>query len=351
MPLTQFSRKLQPEVVTDTLHIQEPFGLEGGDTLPELHIRYTTHGKLSENKDNVIWVCHALTANSDPTEWWPGLIGDNCLINPETHFIVCANILGSCYGTSGPSDLLKNGEKTGHDFPQITIRDMVKAHILLKDHLGIETIYLGIGGSMGGQQLLEWAITEQDAFKHLCVIATNARHSAWGIAFNAAQRMALEADPTFFTRNSDAGSKGLEAARAIAMLSYRNQQTYNTTQTDHEPRLDHFSAESYQRYQGEKLRKRFDAHSYHLLSLAMDGHHLGRGRESTAHALSQIRAKTLAVGIESDLLFPVSEQAFIAEHIPGGQLEVIDSIYGHDGFLIEVEQISKILKRFLGVSV
>ncbi len=347
MPSTQLKAEYLPEVEQGTFKYSKPFGLEGGDTLPELVIHYTTHGKLSDKKDNVIWVCHALTANANPAEWWPGLIGENCFINPEEHFIVCANILGSCYGTTGPAYNDVTESKAGLNFPQITVRDMVKAHILLRQHLGIDRIKLGIGGSMGGQQLLEWAYMEPTTLEHLCVIATNARHSAWGIAFNAAQRMSLEADPTFFTREKDAGAKGLEAARAIAMLSYRNQQTYNTTQTDETPGLENFKADSYQRYQGLKLQKRFDAHSYYYLSKAMDSHHIGRGRGSSVEALRSIQAKTLAIGIESDLLFPVVEQAFIAENIPVARLEVIDSIYGHDGFLIEVEQITALLSDFL----
>ncbi len=348
MPLTQLSRGSQPRVVTDTLVVNEPQELEGGDTIQQLRIQYTTHGQISVNRDNVVWVCHALTANSDPKEWWPGLIGDDCLINPGEHFIVCANILGSCYGTTGPADNSETGQKIGLDFPEITIRDMVKAHELLRKHLDINSIRLGIGGSMGGQQLLEWAITSPDLFENLCVIATNARHSAWGIAFNTAQRMALESDPSFFTKEKTAGRKGLEAARAIAMLSYRNQHTYNSTQTDAGAVTKDYRAESYQRYQGQKLSQRFDAHSYYYLSKAMDSHHVGRGRGSTEKALALIKARTLVVGIQSDLLFPIEDQEFIASNITGARLEVIDSGYGHDGFLIEVEQLSALLRDFLG---
>lgn len=347
MPSTQSGTKYPHSVIRETYHFNEPFGLEGGDSLPELHIHYTTHGTLSENKDNVVWVCHALTANADPSDWWPGLIGENCLINPDDYFIVCANIVGSCYGTTGPADIDESGQKAGLDFPDITVRDMVNAHQLLRRYLGIDEIYLGIGGSMGGQQLLEWAYMEPGVLQQLCVIATNAVHSAWGIAFNSAQRMALEADPTFFTKAKDAGRKGLEAARAIAMLSYRNQQTYNTTQTDEAPGLSDFKADSYQRYQGLKLQKRFDAHSYYYLSKSMDSHNIGRGRSSAVDALSTIRTNALVIGIESDLLFPVQEQSFIAENIPNARLEIIDSIYGHDGFLIEVEQITGLLRDFL----
>ena len=155
---------------------------------------------------------------------------------------------------------------------------MVKAHKLLRDYLGIEKAFLGIGGSMGGQQLLEWAINEPAFFQNICALATNAHHSAWGIAFNASQRLALEADPTFIYTYEGAGEKGLLAARAIAMLSYRNQNTYRKTQGDFEDKLDGFRAESYQKYQGEKLVKRFSPHAYWTLSKAMDSHQVGRGR-------------------------------------------------------------------------
>jgi homoserine O-acetyltransferase len=333
----------QPEVTEEVYLYNAPFSLEGGGSLPELRIAYTTYGTLSEKKDNVIWVAHALTANANPAEWWPGLIGEGCIINPEEHFIVCANILGSCYGTTGPGDV-KNGSKAGLDFPAITIRDMVNAHVLLRKHLNIDTIALGIGGSMGGQQLLEWAVLEPHLIKKLCVIATNARHSAWGIAFNTAQRMALEADPTFFSHTAEGGKKGLEAARAIGMLSYRNQQTYNATQTDEEARLDQYKAESYQRYQGQKLSKRFDAHAYYYLSKAMDSHHLGRDRGSLEEVLASIKSDTLVIGIATDLLFPVTEQEFIAKHIPRASFAVISSFYGHDGFLIEAKELTEILR-------
>ena len=205
-------------------------------------------------------------------------------------------------------------------------------------HLQINCIELICGGSLGGQQAMEWAITEPEFIKKLFVIATNARHSAWGIAFNEAQRMAI-----------DAGEKGLEAARAIAMLSYRNYDMYNNTQTDNDGRADNFSAASYQRYQGEKLKKRFDAGSYIVLSKAMDSHNVGRGRESIGHALKSIKAKTLVTGILSDILFPLAEQQFLAQHIPGAVYTEIDSRYGHDGFLIETKIISELLRLHLGI--
>lgn len=325
-----------------------PFVLESGETLPELKITYHTFGTLSPSANNVVWITHALTANSDPTQWWPGLVGENDLINPQEHFIICANILGSCYGTTGPRDFNpENGERYLTNFPDFTIRDIVRVHQLLRRHLGIEQIYLGLGGSMGGQQLLEWAIEEPSLFRNLCILATGAHSTPWGIAFRCAQRMAMEADASFFSNSPNGGRKGVEAARAMAMISYRTREAFNQNQTDTNEATSNFSADSYLRYQGLKLSKRFDARTYYALSKAMDSHNVGRGRGSAATALSIIKARTLVLGIAGDLLFANDEQELLAEHIPNSRLEIIPSHFGHDGFLIEAPAISKSLDHFL----
>ncbi|MEM6361715.1 MAG: homoserine O-acetyltransferase [Bacteroidota bacterium] len=348
MPLTQSAptQLLKPKL--EIFGYDQKFSLEGGDSLPELEIAYTTHGTLSPEGDNVVWVFHALTANADPFEWWPGLIGENDFINPTDHFIVCANMLGSCYGTTGPDHINpETGQKYGLSFPMITVRDMVNAHKLLQERLGIEKIHLGIGGSMGGQQLLEWAVQDQRLFKNITLIATNARHSAWGIAFNESQRLALEADPTFQYTYDGAGEKGLKAARAVAMLSYRNQATYEKAQTDFEDKLDNFKASSYQAYQGEKLVKRFSPHAYWYLSKAMDSHNVGRERGPLEEVLGTIKANTLVIGIETDILFEPGEQEFLTKHIINATFQVVPSLYGHDGFLIETETIGKHIDQAL----
>ncbi len=337
-----------PDTLAKQLHLPRPYQLEGGDVLTDVTIAYHTFGELSPAKDNVIWVFHALTANSNPLEWWPGLVGEGFLFNPREHFIVCANMLGSCYGTTGPDSINPvTGGRYGADFPVVTIGDIVGLHQELKSHLGIEKIHCGLGGSMGGQQLLEWAVREPALFDFIIPIATNARHSAWGIAFNSAQRMAIEGDSTFRDNHPDAGQKGLEAARAIAMLSYRNQQTYNQTQTDTDHRATGFSADSYQRYQGRKLSKRFDAHSYYSLSQTMDSHDVGRNFGSEVEALQRIESNVLAISISSDLLFPPDEQEFIARSCKNGKYISLDSLFGHDGFLIETEQLTKVIDPFL----
>ena len=200
---------------------------------------------------------------------------------------------------------------------------------------------------MGGQQLLEWAILQPQLFENLCVIGTGARSTPWGIAFRSSQRMAIEADPSFFSASVKGGRKGAEAARAMAMISYRTRDAYNQSQQDDPEALHQYRADSYQRYQGLKLGKRFDARTYHYLTKAMDSHNVGRGRGGVANALAQIQAKTLVLGLEGDLLFANDEQEELAELIPNSQLGIIPSLYGHDGFLIEAQTISKTLKNFL----
>jgi homoserine O-acetyltransferase len=226
---------------------------------------------------------------------------------------------------------------------------MIRAYQHLKNYLGIDKIHIAIGGSMGGQQLLEWAIEEPKLFEYIFPIATNAFHSAWGVAFNASQRFAIENDATWKNKDVDAGLEGMKTARSIALLSYRSYDTYKLTQKVISDNLNskERDAESYQQYQGEKLAKRFNAFSYYFLSKGMDAHNVGRNRESAEKALEQIRAKALVIGISSDLLFPLTEQEFLAAHIPHAEYRAIHSPYGHDGFLLEYEQIEEAIKTFL----
>ena len=303
----------------------EDFVLESGVKISEINIAYQIFGDLSSSK-KIIWVCHALTGNSDVEDWWEGLFGKNEVFNSENYTLICANILGSCYGTS-----FKSEER----LPLISIRDMVEMHQRLADFLQIFKIDLLIGGSLGGMQALEWSVINPNFIENLCVIATNAKHSPWGIAFNEAQRMALIS-----------GENGIEAARAIALLSYRNYETFQKTQEDSEEKLENFRAATYQNYQGAKLKKRFSTESYWMLSKSMDSHNLGRKRNSLENALSKITAKTLVIGVESDLLFPVSEQDYLAKNIKNAKLEIIRSLYGHDGFLLETKQIASVLLHF-----
>lgn len=332
------------------LNFDTPFITECGATVEGLTIAYDTYGEVNKAKDNVVWVCHALTSNSAVVEWWPGVVGDNCVIDPSKYFIVCANIIGSCYGSTGP---LSNDPATGKpyfaSFPAITVRDMVKAHILLRRHLGIEKIFLLMAGSMGGYQALEWCVMEKERIKNLFLITTSAAETAWGIAIHTAQRMAIEADCTWKEESVEAGRNGLKAARGIGLLTYRNYKILVEKQTDDDQeKVDTFKASSYIQYQGEKLAKRFNAQSYWVLTKAMDSHNIARGRNKTSgQVLQTMPQKTLIIGITSDLLCPVDEQKFIAENLPNATYIEIDSSYGHDGFLIEYEKISQNISNWL----
>jgi homoserine O-acetyltransferase/O-succinyltransferase len=336
-------------MTTRIFNYQQSIVLESGRVLPGYHLAYTTLGELNAAKDNVVWIFHALTANSCPPEWWPGLVGEGKLFNPANHFIVCVNMPGSCYGSIGPLDVnAATGTPWYRDFPFFTPRDMVRAYQPLKAFLGIDKIFIGIGGSMGGQQLLEWAVEEPSLFEHIIPIATNAQHSPWGIAFNASQRMAIEADASWQQQTALAGMAGMKAARSIALLSYRHYQTYSDTQAETDGNgVENFRAEQYQQYQGEKLAKRFNAFSYYFLSKGMDSHNLGRNRGGVEAALQGVRAKTLVIGIETDVLFPVSEQLYIATHIAGSTYKAISSAYGHDGFLVDHRKIENCILAFL----
>jgi homoserine O-acetyltransferase len=328
----------------------EPFELECGDSLPEITIAYHTYGRLNADRSNVVWVCHALTANSDAAHWWPGLVGPGCLIDPDKYFIVCANILGSCYGSTGPLSVdPRTGAAYFTKFPLISIRDMVKAHILLRQHLGIDKIYLLMGGSMGGYQAMEWCVMEKAVIDNMFLIATSPSESAWGIAVHTAQRLAIEADGTWREPSEQAGRQGLKAARAIGILTYRNYGILVQKQTDPDPeKMDHYRASSYVDYQGEKLANRFSAYCYWLLTKAMDSHHLGRGRGGRLEeVLEGITQRTLIMGIDSDILCPVQEQRFIVRWLPNATLIEIDSAYGHDGFMVEGEKIRKHLGEWL----
>ena len=328
---------------------RDPFLLESGGSIEQLTLAYHTYGKINENRDNVIWVFHALTANSDVIAWWPAMAGEHKALDPREHFLICVNVLGSCYGSTGPrSPHPRNGQAYGLDFPRFTVRDVVRTQLLLADHLGIERIKLIVGGSFGGFQALEFALLFKGKVEHMALVGTSAKETAWSIAIHESQRLALTADKSFNGNDHESGQAGMRAARGIGLLTYRTYEAYKLTQSDHDGRLDDFSAASYIRYQGDKLVNRFHAHCYWYLTKCLDTHDLGRGRGGVEKALAQIRVPTLAIGIRTDRLVPVAEQQFIARHIPGARYVEIDSEFGHDGFLIEGERIGKLIRDFIG---
>lgn len=329
----------------------ERFELERGGCLEELDIAYHTYGRLNEDKSNVVWVCHALTANSDVADWWPHTVERGCFLDPERWYVVCANVIGSCYGSTGPmSENPSTGEPYYGDFPQLTIRDMVRAHMLLAKELGIGKIHMLVGSSVGGFQAIEWAVMEPERFERLILIATSAKASPWAIAIDETQRMAIEGDGTYGERREDAGQAGLAAARAIGLLTYRGPWGYNATQQDREAGgiPETHRACTYQRYQGEKLVKRFNAYSYMTILDAFDTHDAGRGRGGLEKALAGIKAKTSVVGITTDIIFTPDEMRWLAGAIPGAMYHEISSPLGHDGFLVEYGQLNEILKSRKG---
>lgn len=324
------------------------FSLELGRELPSFELAYTTHGTLNADGSNVLWVCHALTGNADPTDWWDGLVGTDNFYDPKDWYIVCANVLGSHYGSTNALSInTETGQPFYHDFPEITVRDNINAFELLREHLNISKIHTLIGGSLGGQQAVEWAVSNPELIQHLVLIATNAVFSPWGIAFNESQRMAIQTDATWTQNQPEAGIEGMKVARSIALLSYRNYDTYDFTQArDSNDQIANFRAAGYQQYQGDKLAKRFNAFSYWALTKIMDSHNVGRNRGTVIGALNKITAKTLVIGISSDVLFPPSEQRFLAKYIPNAEYQEINSLYGHDGFLIEYKQMRHILSSW-----
>ncbi len=324
----------------------QPFTLESGAVLPELTIAYYTSGALNEDGSNVVWICHALTANADAAGWWPGIVGQGCIFDPDKHFIVCANILGSCYGTTGPLSVNpETGEPYYSTFPLITIRDMVQAHTLLRQHLDIRKIGVLAGGSMGGYQVLEWALTEPEIIERLFLLATAPAESAWGIAVHTAQRLAIEADGTWQKPAPGAGAKGLKAARAIGMLTYRSPELLIRQQSDPDhQKTDGFKATSYISYQGDKLVNRFNAYSYWYLTKALDTHNIARGRPHGV--LKTIQHPALLISITNDLLCPLSVQRDMAAQLPECRHVTIDSSYGHDGFIIEAEKIDTAFREW-----
>lgn len=325
-----------------------PFELETGHTLPELRIAYHTYGTLNAAKDNVVWVCHALTANSDVADWWPHTVETGRFLDPARHFVVCANIIGSHYGSTGPLHVNPTTGKPWYkDFPSFTIRDIVRAHKLLADALGIGHIATLVGSSVGGFQAVEWAVSEPGRIERLVLIATDAKASPWAIAIDETQRMAIEADTTFGEARDDAGMKGLSAARAIGLLSYRGPEGYNLTQQDRGETPAVHRACTYQQYQGEKLCRRYNAYSYYAILNAFDTHDAGRGRGGLEQALAGIKARTLVVGITTDIIFTPAEMRRLHAMIPGSVYHEIDSPFGHDGFLVEYEQLNDILLPFM----
>lgn len=323
------------------------FRFEAGGELGRVKAVYHTS---PSRRGRVIWICHALTANSDPEDWWPEMVGKGRLFDPERDFIVCVNILASPYGSSCPASLNpETGLPYGFDFPAVTVRDTVQVFEAVRRALGIGQIDLLVGSSIGGFHAIEWAVSEPDLFARAAFIATTPRVSPYLSAGIETQRMALEADPSFRADPVSGGAAGLRCARAQAVLSYRCFEGYGLTQAEvDDDTLFASRAASYERYQGEKLLKRgFDACSYYYLCNTVDSHNTGRGRGGVAAALGRIRARVTVASIDTDCIFPASETLLWARMIPGAEYRCLTSRFGHDGFLLETAQLTDLLKPLL----
>ena len=319
-----------------------PFLFENGARLESIDIAYHTSTPSYDGKRGVVWICHALTANSDCEDWWPDMVGSGKLIDTDKYFVACVNMLGSAYGSSGPASINpETGKPYLLSFPQVTVRDMINAAILVRKHLGVEKVDLLIGSSIGGFQSIEWAVMEPDVFKRALFIATEPRVTPWLTASIETQRMALRADPSFAAcEDIHGGEEGLKCARA---------QAYGLTQAEEDDdTLFADRAASYQRYQGAKIiRRGFDAYSYNSVSTSVISNNVGRGRGGVAKALSGIKAATTVVSIDTDGLFPPHHIEKWAAMIPGAEYLEITSNFGHDGFLLETAQLTEIISKLL----
>lgn len=320
---------ISPETRYETLEGSLP--LESGGSLREVTLGYRSWGEPSKE---AIVVCHALTGNADADDWWSGLFKPGAILDPERHYVIASNVLGGCYGSTGPASTdPETGRAYGETFPEVTIRDMVRAQRLLLDRLGVERVKFAIGGSMGGMQAQEWAAMYPDRVDAAVTVGVGTTQSAWNIAISDAQRAAL---------TSAAGKeKGLAIARMIAMISYRSPENFDTRfgRTVSE---NGFTVQEYLRYQGDKLVDRFDPDTYVTLINAMDSHDLGRDRD-----LAEIDTPILAVGISSDALYPMSDVKRLADSVPNGAYRTLHAPQGHDAFLIETGELNRIVASYL----
>lgn len=335
---------------TQFLDLPEGHELESGERLSEVRVGYRTWGRLDRAGSNAVLVCHALTGSADVDRWWGDLIGPGCALDPSEDFIVCSNVLGSCYGTTGPASRRPGSARPwGPDFPAVTVRDMVRVQARLLDALGVRRLRLAIGGSLGGMQVLEWAASFSDRVEAIAALATCGRHSAWCIGLSEAQREAIRSDPKWRGGRypeEDPPVLGLAVARMMAMCTYRSRESFAVRFPLPTRRTGHFEVASYLRHQGEKLADRFDANCYLTLTGTMDTHDLARGRGEYGAVLGSITVPALVVAIDSDVLYPPAEQEELARLLPHARLARLPSPHGHDAFLIETASVNALVREF-----
>jgi len=326
--------------------------LEAGGSLPAVRVAYRSWGELDAAGANAVVICHALTGSADADRWWTRMFGPGRALDPSRDFIICSNILGSCYGTTGPAEVDPSTGRPWHGrFPEVTVRDMVRVQQRLAAALGVKRVKLVIGGSLGGMQVLEWGLLFPELVEAQVFIASTARHSAWAIGLGEAQRQAIFADPRWRGGDydeADPPGAGLAAARMMAMLSYRSFPSFEERFGRRAQSADQFAIESYLHHQGRALVDRFDPASYVTLTRAMDTHDVSRGRGDFDEVLRGVRPRTLVVAIDSDILYWPAEQREVARLVPGARLAVMDSIHGHDAFLIDVDRLSDLVAEFRG---
>lgn len=328
----------------DYFYLNEDFVLESGVTLKKLSLFYQIYFAEHLHQKPVVWIVHALTGDTNVHLWWKEVF-EKTPLGSGDFVVICVNTPGSCYGSFSPLTISpEKGEPYFLDFPIITTHDIARMFKELRQHLNIQEVICLIGASLGAQIALSWAALEPYVFQHSLIIAGNIQHSAWGIAFNEAQRMAIQADPTLNLKSPDGGKNGLKAARAIAMLSYRSYELYNHNLTPSSPILQAHPACTYQNHQGEKLANRFNAYTYIALTHTMDSHNLFRNFDKS-NPLGHLQHPITYVGITSDLLFPLAEQQLLHELTPNSTLEIIESHCGHDAFLIEHQQMINIVNK------
>ena len=358
-----------------SLTSNRPFVLEGGGVLEDAQIAFESWGELNAARDNAVLVCHALTGDSHASGgvcaahpdggWWDDLIGSGRAIDTDQYFVVCANVLGGCQGSTGPASTdPSTGKPYGMRFPTVTIRDIVRSQASLANALGIDAWHAVVGGSMGGMQVLEWGLMYPDRVNAIAPIATGVAASPWQIGWSATGRLAITLDPKwnngdyYEAEPGEGPHAGFAVARAIAQITYRSDEVYQdrfgrnlVDPSQVFGHWDRFQVESYLDHHGEKLARRFDANSYLILNRAMDLHDAGRGRGSLSAAFAQLSASVLSMSISSDTLYHPRLQSDLADLARNAGVEteyqIVDSPHGHDGFLLETDAVGAALGKFL----
>jgi homoserine O-acetyltransferase len=350
-------------------HPRQPFLLAGGEKLDSVTVAYETYGVLNEERSNAVLILHALTGDAhaagyhegkDQPGWWDGMIGPGRAFDSDQYFIICSNVLGGCQGTTGPSSIrAATGKRYDLDFPIIAISDMVDVERQLIDHLGIQRLLAVAGGSMGGMQGLEWLARYPDRLRSAIIIATAAKHSPQQIAFNEVGRQAIMADPRWREGRYDGSppAKGLAVARMIGHITYMSEasmaEKFGRRMRDSERRHKFsrgFEVEEYLHHKGKRFVERFDANSYLYITYAMDSYDLSRGRD-LHHVFAGLDAHVLLVGFKSDWLYPAAQMRELARACKRAGVDAtfceIDSTYGHDAFLLEIDEETHLIRHFL----